>query len=204
MLAVKEARSTNSNRENQITQVALDLFSKHGYDRVTVKQIATACEISEPAVYRYFESKEVLFDAVLDSLVIDWEYQDLFDRLKSECDIEQLLSELAGHILNAYCKNEKSCRLLLYSALGHKQKATLVYDTIRGCYVQFLSVQLNRLYQENLIIERNYTITARCFVGMVFECAMGLSLWKGMQGEIFTPEQIVVNNVPIYARGLKK
>ena len=204
MTAVKEVGSTYSNREDQITQVALDLFSKNGYDRVTVKQVATACDISEPAVYRYFESKEALFDAVLDALITNWDYENLFDRLKSERDVEQLLSELAMHIVNAYCINEKSCRLLLYSALGQKQKASLVYDTIRGSYVRFLTAQLDQLYQEGLIIERNNTITARCFVGMVIECAMGFSLWKDMQGEMFPAEQVVANNVPIYARGLKK
>ena len=75
---------------------------------------------------------------------------------------------------------------------------------IRGNYVKFLIRQLDRLYEAGVIVEKNNEITARCFVGMVLDCAMGLSLYKGLQGRTYEPDSIIANNVPIYVRGLSK
>lgn len=42
----------------RIQAVALDLFDEHGYQAVTVEQIAEASEVSPSSVYRYFGTKE--------------------------------------------------------------------------------------------------------------------------------------------------
>jgi AcrR family transcriptional regulator len=43
-----------------VSAVAIGLFLKHGYDRVSVSDITTAAEISRPTLFRYFRSKEDL------------------------------------------------------------------------------------------------------------------------------------------------
>jgi AcrR family transcriptional regulator len=42
----------------RIQEVALDLFDEHGYDNVTIEQIAEAAEVSPSTVYRYFGTKQ--------------------------------------------------------------------------------------------------------------------------------------------------
>lgn len=44
----------------RIQDVALDLFDEHGFDQVTVDDIAGRCEVSPSTVYRYFGTKEQL------------------------------------------------------------------------------------------------------------------------------------------------
>ncbi len=46
-----------------ITERALDLFDAHGFDAVTIEQIAAAAEVSPSSVYRYFGTKEGLLVA---------------------------------------------------------------------------------------------------------------------------------------------
>ena len=41
-----------------IQQTALDLYDAHGYDAVTVEQIASESQVSPSSVYRYFGTKE--------------------------------------------------------------------------------------------------------------------------------------------------
>jgi len=43
-----------------VSAAAISLFLEHGYDRVSVADIAAATEISKPTLFRYFRSKEDL------------------------------------------------------------------------------------------------------------------------------------------------
>ena len=189
-------------RKSQILFEATQLFSDHGYDKVTVKQLADACSITEPALYRHFASKEAIYDAVLDSIGKRLDYDRLFAALGKVDDVETLLKSIAYHIVDYFSTNRDLYRLLLFSALREHTKAKQVYQVIRGTYVKFLIDQLDRLYEQKLIIKKNNEITARCFIGMVFDCALGVTLWKGMQGKQFDPPEVIANNVPIYVRGL--
>lgn len=191
-------------RADQIVRQATDLFSKDGYQKVTVKQLAKACDVTEAALYRHFGSKEEIYNAVLDKIENRLTDERFFDGLQEEMDIEKLLMALADHILTCYRQNSDSCRLLLYSALEGHEKASHVFDFVRGKYLKFLIRSLDRLYKAGNIVKKNNEITARCFVGMVFDCALGFSLWKGMQGRMHDPAKVIANNVPIYVNGLKR
>src|SRR3954463_6328541 len=43
-----------------IAEVAISLFLAHGFDDVSVTDIATAAEVSKPTLFRYFPTKEDL------------------------------------------------------------------------------------------------------------------------------------------------
>lgn len=189
-------------RKSQIINEAKRLFGRHGYDGVTIKQLAEACGITEPALYRHFPSKEEIYNAVLDSLKMLLDYQQLFDRLEDENDLQIVMSQLAAHILDFFNRHREMYRLLLYSTLREHSKARKVFREIRGPYAKFLAGRLDRLYAEGVIKKKNNEITARCFVGMVFDCALGSTLWKGFQGKNYLPEEIIANNVPIFVGGL--
>jgi len=190
------------NRKEQILQFATEAFSRDGYDKVTVKQLADRCGITEPAVYRHFASKDAIYLAVLESLRDRLEYQELFNELQKENDLETILKSIARHIIAFYTENADMYRLLLYAALRGHDRAKRIFELIRGPYVKYLEKQLDRLQAAGLVVKKHNEITARCFVGMVFDCALGFSLWKGLQGKSYDPEASVGNNIPIYVRGL--
>lgn len=192
-----------TDRKTQIIIEATRLFSREGYDKVSTKRLAAACDISEPALYRHFRSKQAIYGAVLDSLESRLDCRELFEKLDIEEDIEVILRELAMHIVAFALRNQDVFRLLLYSALGGHAKAKQVYRAIRGTYVEFLLSQLDRLYQQSLIVKKNNELTARCYVGVVFDCALSGTLWKGFQGREYSYDEVIENNVPIYARGLR-
>ena len=48
----------------KIFDAAIDLFSRQGYDGVSVRQIAGAVGLTESAVYRHYPSKEAILDAI--------------------------------------------------------------------------------------------------------------------------------------------
>ncbi len=191
-------------RRHQILEEATKLFSVEGYDKVTTKRLAAACGVTEPALYRYFTSKEVIYDAVLDSLESRLECDDMYGDLDSEDEVGQLLSRIATQLLNCSEKHQEVYRLLLYSALGGHSKARAVYQSIRGRHAKYLQAQLDRLLAKGLITNTNTEITARSFMGMIFDCALGMTLWKNTQGRVYRCDEVVANNIPIFVDGLRR
>lgn len=50
---------------NMIVRVARQLFMELGYRAVSTRQIADACELTQPALYHYFSDKQELYFAVV-------------------------------------------------------------------------------------------------------------------------------------------
>lgn len=61
-------RMRKADRKKQLLAHAKQLFVKHGYQDTTTDKIARAAGISEPVLYRHFESKKALFLAVLEEI----------------------------------------------------------------------------------------------------------------------------------------
>ena len=188
-------------RRDQILKEAKGLFSRQGFDRVTIKQLADACGITEPALYRHFDSKEAIYDAVLESLASFPGNEELFARLAAESDLSVILPGIARHILEVFSAYKDSYRLLLFATLREHARAREIFRSLRLPYVEFLKEQLRRLQAEGRVREMNVEISARCFVGSVFDCALSGTMWKGFQGRSYSPEEIIANNVPVFVRG---
>lgn len=57
------------NNKEKIFNVSIDLFSEHGYDGVSIRQIAREVGIKESSIYNHYKSKEAILDAILDYYV---------------------------------------------------------------------------------------------------------------------------------------
>jgi AcrR family transcriptional regulator len=53
------------NNKEKIFNVSIDLFSKHGYDGVSIRQIAREVGIKESSIYNHYKSKESIMDSIL-------------------------------------------------------------------------------------------------------------------------------------------
>src|SRR6266550_4458777 len=62
------ARLRKAGRKRQLLAHAKQLFVKHGYQDTTTEKIAGAAGVSEPVLYRHFESKKALFLEVLQEI----------------------------------------------------------------------------------------------------------------------------------------
>ncbi|WP_347839038.1 TetR/AcrR family transcriptional regulator [uncultured Draconibacterium sp.] len=62
--SAETANKKDMNREN-ILKIARDIFSKYGYKKTTLDDIANAVRKGKSSLYYYFKSKEDLFQAVI-------------------------------------------------------------------------------------------------------------------------------------------
>jgi len=66
--------------KQRILEKALELFSSHGYDSVSVGEIAKAVGIKAPSLYNHFASKQAIFDAIVEATAVQYEkYTDKID-----------------------------------------------------------------------------------------------------------------------------
>ncbi|WP_068315122.1 TetR family transcriptional regulator C-terminal domain-containing protein [Polycladidibacter hongkongensis] len=55
-----------------ILEAALEVFSAHGYKGATLEQIANQSNLSKPNLLYYFDSKEGIFQRLIEELLVSW------------------------------------------------------------------------------------------------------------------------------------
>jgi TetR/AcrR family transcriptional regulator len=65
ILISKRRKRERERRTNEIIDVAEKIFSLKGFNKTTMDDIAVELELTKPALYRYFKSKEDLYFAVV-------------------------------------------------------------------------------------------------------------------------------------------
>src|SRR4051794_25789434 len=64
----RPARLSRAERKRQLVEHAKQLFVTLGYHATTTEKIAAAAGVTEPVLYRHFESKKALFLEVLQEI----------------------------------------------------------------------------------------------------------------------------------------
>ena len=72
-----------------ICRKALELFSRDGYENVTVQDICDSCDITKPTFYRHISSKEEIIIEIYDDMT-----RDLAEKLLGMIDAEDHWSQL--------------------------------------------------------------------------------------------------------------
>lgn len=86
----------------RVQDAALDLFDAHGFDAVTVEQIANAADVSSPTIYRLFSSKEgIVFWDGYDPMVAG----AISRRLPGKRVIEALVGALVDSANQVYARD---------------------------------------------------------------------------------------------------
>ena len=86
--ATKPRRLPAEERRQQIVQAVLEVVAEHGVPGATVSRIAKAANVSEGTLYVYFESRDEMLMAALDSIF--FEMAGLIDASEETDALERL------------------------------------------------------------------------------------------------------------------
>jgi TetR/AcrR family transcriptional regulator len=114
-----------ADRQRQLLEVALNVFSRLGFKGTTTKEIAAAAGVTEAIIFQHFPSKEALYSAVLELHLDTDEEQawraEINDYMKRNDD-EGLFRSFMHRILRCYRGDTALQRVILFAALeGHEQ-----------------------------------------------------------------------------------
>lgn len=84
--------TTSVNRRSDIISAAIEVFAEIGYFRATTAQVAKRANISQPYIFRFFETKEAL---LLTALEVSWSRViESFRQVVESASPDQLETEL--------------------------------------------------------------------------------------------------------------
>jgi AcrR family transcriptional regulator len=201
---MQQTTTTPPSRRDCLIMNASTLFAESGYEGTTIRRIARLCGITEAAIYKHFESKEALYEAVIQNKSRRQEISEYLAGRQGQGDIEDVLRAIAEHILTTTHEDPELMRMLLYSSLEGFRGAELLFKEFRVPYISFLREELRDRMESGELRQVNPFITSRCFVGMVMDCAVNVELWNHLDSTSFSTEEVVSNNVPVFAQGLLK
>lgn len=125
---------------DRILSEALTLFSVHGYDGVSVEEIARSVGIKASSIYKHFTSKQQIFDAIMSMMQKNYsekqhwlkipEGEEEVIRFYKNITIEQLY-EIGETLFLYYLEDEKEIKfrhLLTIGQYSDKKNACMLYN----------------------------------------------------------------------------
>ncbi len=106
-----------SDTKARILSAALELFSKNGFEGVSVKQIAELVGVKDSSLYKHYKSKQEIFDTLLAQMNARFEEAVAAHRLP-QGDIEELAEEYGRRDLATL---KKACRAVFLFMLKDEQ-----------------------------------------------------------------------------------
>lgn len=105
-------KNATNNRKEQLLATSINLFAQHGYDSVSVRDIAKAAGLSEAALYKHFTSKQEMALSIFSSIIL--QYTNKIKRLDSGSAIVRL-QQIVDITYDFYIQNPDAIRFALLS-----------------------------------------------------------------------------------------
>ncbi|HEV2800874.1 MAG TPA: TetR/AcrR family transcriptional regulator [Pyrinomonadaceae bacterium] len=199
-------RMAGEDRRRQILQVAMRLFSQHGFRGTTTKEIAQAAGVSEAMVFRHFANKEELYTAIIDHKACADNFQrpcDIVPEAIARKDDRAVFNGLALAMMRHHEHDTEFLRLLTHSALEGHELAHMFWDrNVRGMY-DFLSGYIRERQRDGAMRDIDPVIVVRGFLGMIIHHSLNNLLWDTRRSLLnITNERAATEFTEILLRGI--
>lgn len=115
---INQKAKKRNGRRDAVLEAAIAAFSKNGYGKTTISQIASASSVPEATIYEYFQNKE----DILFSLAEQFTYslrQNLHVHFLGVTGVLNRLRKFLWHHLYAFQENPAHCRLFSLELLNN-------------------------------------------------------------------------------------
>jgi len=131
--------------KDKILESGLKLFSKHGYLGATTKEIAKNAGVAEITLFRYFVSKEKLFEEVINTYSFLPTLRGLLPEI-AELSYEEGLRVIAERFLNTLMERKDLLRIMhaeihRYSVTIHRIYHSIIDEILKTLASYFAEMQ---------------------------------------------------------------
>lgn len=119
---------------NSIVEEALKEFMEKGYKGASIRNIARKSNTSVGNIYKYFESKEDLYENLIGSVYHRlMDYINQFDKVELNEKAQLIFYELMEKIMEIFNENSTEIAILLNRSSGSK------YENCKSIFVDFIT-----------------------------------------------------------------
>lgn len=175
-------RMPASERREQLLDRAAELFAQRGYARTTTAELARAAGVTEPIIYRHFDSKKAMYIALIERTgrrtLEQWERH-----LEGAGDAAERLRRLIGDNPMVTPEGRDEYRVFLQAISEVEQEpdvAEAVQSHIRRVHA-FLEAEVSRA-QDTGRVPKRYSAELLAWVMMSLGLGYGAMRALGMRG----------------------
>ena len=148
-----------TDNKQKIFDISIDLFSRFGYNGVSIRQIASKVGIKESSIYNHYNSKESILDSILNYYIERMLSEDIpLDDASANLDVG--FDHFYQMGLNAFAmqlkdeKMSKITRIILIESYHNERindflKKSILEDAIKGWIALFELMKSKKLIRED-------------------------------------------------------
>ena len=204
-MSTRTSRVPSTKRRAQILRAATKLFAKQGFNGTTTREIAERVGVKETILFRLFPTKRELYWAVIDEKTRALSGRQLLaGQLAAEMDEHKLFAAIIRDILERNTKDSTLTRLLLFSGLEEHGLSERFFQTYIAEYFEVLASYVRRRIREGAYRPVDPMLSARGFLGMVFDYFLIQELFGAHRHHKFDTKQVSETLADIWLNGMQK
>jgi len=196
-------RPAGEERRRQIIAEAIRCFAAKGFRGTTIRELAGAVGLTEAALYRYFPSKEALYQAIIDEKIAAPSPLAEVDEAAQAGDDRAVFTGLARNFLESIESDPSFLRILLYTGLEDHELAAPFFDQRIRRLREFVAGYIERRSREGAFRAVDPKICARAFLGMVVDYQIVRHVFHQKDVYPAGPEEVAETFVTIFLDGMR-
>jgi AcrR family transcriptional regulator len=97
--------------KGRIRALALELFTAHGYEQTSLRELADRVGITKASLYYHYPSKQALLISIVEPPLTEWRM--LVERMETQPHTPELVRDALGECLNAMLRHRDACALFV-------------------------------------------------------------------------------------------
>ncbi len=192
--------ATGTSTKEKILKTAIKLFSQKGYLGATTKEIAKEAGIAEVTLFRYFPSKENLFEETLSVYSFLPVLKGLLPKLTSR-PFEEALKIIALEYLNTLESKKYLIKIMHSEVYNYPDKVHKIYHSFINEMIKTLASFFEEYQKKGVLREFNTNSGAMAFLGMFFSFFNARELHMMKKFKEIEVKNIVEDFIDIFMRG---
>jgi AcrR family transcriptional regulator len=197
-------RRSGEERRRQIVAEAMRCFAAKGFRGTTTRDIASAVGITEAAIYRYFDSKEALYAAIIDEKMNAPDPVERVAAAAAAGDDRAVFEGLVQAHLEAVDKDPSFLRILLYTGLEGHELADSFFATRIHNLREFVASYIARRTREGVFRDVEPHLAARAILGMVEDYVIARDVFHRRDTTGRSAREVAATFVSIFLEGIRR
>ena len=187
---------SKEDKKQKILDTAAKLFAKKGFENTTTRDICKATGMSHAMIYYYFEDKETVLNEILEDILSDG-LKQIRKIAQSSKSLKEKLTAITHMYARYHVVKIDKMKVFVHDQKSLKPAHKKKVNAYQREYLDILEDLLNKLKNENAIVDLDTKAAAFTFFGMVHWAYR----WYDPRGKIKPDELSEIIN-KIFTRGV--